>query len=184
VSRSALVLVGSVLAAGALAVAGCGAAPPPAPAAPPAAAPPTAAQQPGGHGGHGEHEGHGSATAPALYAVQSGPLGVIATDGAGHIMYRSDADSSTPPTSNCTGPCAQTWLPVLVATGEEPELLGVDPAVVGRITRPEGTTQLTLAGWPLYRDPDDPGGLRTTGRHGQDNTWFAITPTGEKASAG
>ena len=99
-------------------------------------------------------------------------------------MYRSDADSADPPTSNCAGACAQSWLPVLVTAGEEPQLLGVDPGVIGTITRPEGTTQLTLAGWPLYRDRDDPGGNPSAGRHGQDNTWFVITPTGEKASAG
>jgi predicted lipoprotein with Yx(FWY)xxD motif len=186
VSRSRLAFVGSVLAAGALAVAGCAAAPPPAPAAPPAAAPsaaPGGAQQPGGHGEHGEHQGHES-SAPSLWAVQTGSLGVVTTDGSGHLMYRSDADSASPPTSNCTGACAQSWLPVLVTAGEKPQLLGVDPGAIGTITRPEGTTQLTLAGWPLYRDRDDPGGNQSAGRHGQDNTWFVITPTGEKASAG
>ena len=147
-SRSALALIGSVLAAG-----------------------------------HGAHEGHGSPSAvPALYAVQSGPLGVVATDGAGHLMYRSD--SAAPSASSCTGPCAQTWLPVLIAPGQEPELLGVDAAAVGRLVRPEGTSQLTLAGWPLYRHTDDPGGLQNTGHHGEGGTWFAITPTGDKATAG
>ena len=131
-SRSALALIGSVLAAG-LAVAGCAASPPPAPAAAPAAA----AGAPEQHGGHGAHEGHGSPSAvPALYAVQSGPLGVVATDGAGHLMYRSDTDSAAPSASSCTGPCAQTRLPVLIAPGQEPELLGVDAAAVGRLVRP------------------------------------------------
>ncbi|GAA3091994.1 hypothetical protein GCM10010464_64720 [Pseudonocardia yunnanensis] len=180
-SRPRLAFVGSVLAAGALAVAGCSAAPPPAPAAPPAAAP-SAAQQPGEHGEHGGHQGHES-SAPALWAVQTGPLGVVTTDGSGHLMYRSDADSANPPTSNCTGECAQSWLPVLVTAGEKPQLLGVDPGAVGTITRPEGTTQLTLAGWPLYRNRDDPGGNPNAGRNGQDNTWFVITPTGDKAPA-
>ncbi|WP_433557542.1 hypothetical protein ACQPWY_01010 [Pseudonocardia xinjiangensis] len=181
-SRSALTLIGSVLAAG-IAVAGCSAAPPPAPAAPPAAAPTAAA--PEHQGGHGAHEGHGSSSAvPALYAVQSGPLGVVATDGGGHLMYRSDKDSAAPSASTCTGPCTETWLPVLVAPGQEPELLGVDKAAVGRLARPEGTSQLTLAGWPLYRHRDDVGGLQSAGHHGEDGTWFAVTPTGDKATAG
>ncbi|HET6259344.1 MAG TPA: hypothetical protein VFE39_11895 [Pseudonocardia sp.] len=184
-SRSSLSLACSVLAAGMVALTGCAASNTPAPAAPAVSPPTTAAaggatQQPGGH--HGGHGSPGDA-GPSLYAVQSGPLGVVATDGAGHLMYRSDADSADPSTSNCSGSCAQTWLPVLVAAGQEPELLGVDAAAVGRLTRPEGTTQLTLAGWPLYRHRDDQGGLQSAGQNGADGIWFAITPTGDKATA-
>jgi predicted lipoprotein with Yx(FWY)xxD motif len=184
VSRSSLFLACSVLAAGMVALTGCAASDSPAPAqsvSPPTTADGGAAQQPGGH-----HGGHASPsdTGPALYAVQSGPLGVVATDGSGHLMYRSDADGADPSTSNCTGPCAQTWLPVLVAAGQEPELLGVDPGVVGRFTRPEGTSQLTIAGWPLYRHRDDQGGLQSAGQNGADGIWFAVTPTGDKATAG
>ncbi|MCU1665642.1 MAG: hypothetical protein JWR58_5707 [Pseudonocardia sp.] len=185
-SRSSISLACSVLAAGMVALTGCAASNSPAPVVRSDSTPTTApaggaAEQPGGH--HGGHGSPGDA-GPSLYAVQSGPLGVVATDGAGHLMYRSDADTAAPSTSNCTGPCAQTWLPVLVAAGQEPELLGVDPAVVGRLSRPEGTTQLTLAGWPLYRHRDDQGGLQSAGQSGADGIWFAVTPTGDKATAG
>jgi hypothetical protein len=53
--------------------------------------------------------------------------------------------------------------------------------LVGRLPRAEGD-QLTLAGWPLYRHRDDTGGLLDAGQNGADGTWFAVTPTGEKAS--
>lgn len=147
--------------AGLLVLTACGAAPVPAPE-------PVAA-----HGGH--------ATAVGLYAVQSGPLGVIATDSEGHLLYRSDADTADPPASTCTGTCAETWLPLVVADDAEPELLGVDEELVGRLPRAEGD-QLTLAGWPLYRHRDDTGGLLDAGLNGADDTWFAITPTGDKAT--
>lgn len=153
----------SLAVAGLLALAACGTAPAPASAPPPAAA----------HSGHAEGVG--------LYAVQSGPLGVVATDAQGHLLYRSDADSADPPASACTGDCAATWLPLVVADGAEPELLGVDEALVGRLPRAEGD-QLTLAGWPLYRHRDDTGGLADAGLNGADGTWFAVTPTGEKAA--
>ncbi len=118
-----------------------------------------------------------------LYAVQSAALGVVATDGSGRLMYRSDSDSADPSSSNCTGACTKTWIPVAAAAaGQEPVLLGVDPALVGSIERSDGTVQLTLAGWPLYRHRDDDGTLGSAGRHGADGTWFAVTPTGDKAS--
>ncbi|MBW0124290.1 hypothetical protein [Pseudonocardia oceani] len=132
--------------------------------------------------GGGGHAGHSTADA-GLYAVQSGPLGVVATDSEGHLLYRSDADSAAPSTSACTGACTQTWLPLTVADGAEPELLGVGEALVGRLDRADGDDQLTLAGWPLYRHRDDTGGLADAGQNGADGSWFAITPTGEKAAA-
>jgi predicted lipoprotein with Yx(FWY)xxD motif len=120
--------------------------------------------------------------APTLYAVQTGPLGVVLTDGSGHLMYRSDADTADPPTSTCVGPCAQTWLPVVVEPDQELDLAGVDEALVGRLQRADGATQLTLAGWPLYRHRDDDGSLASTGQHGAEGIWFVVTPTGEKAT--
>lgn len=149
--------------------AGCGA-----PAAPPepAAAPVAPAA---GHSGH-------DSGAPALWAVQSGPLGVVTTDGAGHMLYRSDADSAAPPTSNCLDACTQTWVPMLLPAGQQPELLGVDKTKVGQLVRPDGGVQLTLAGWPLYYNATDDPGLVDAGHNGEDG-WAAITPTGAKVAA-
>ena len=147
-------------------------------------APEQAAQEPAPPA-HAQHDaqGHGSHGGGAsLWAVQTGPLGVVLTDDAGHLMYRSDADSAQPPTSACTGPCAQTWIPVVVEPDQEFDLVGVDDELVGRMPRADGATQLTLAGWPLYRHRDDDGSLATTGQHGAEGSWFAVTPTGEKAT--
>ncbi|SHL17776.1 Predicted lipoprotein with conserved Yx(FWY)xxD motif [Pseudonocardia thermophila] len=151
----------------ALLVSGCGGGAPAEPAPEPVVA------APAGHSGH-------DSGLPELWAVQSGPLGVVTTDGAGRLLYRSDADSATPPTSNCTGPCTETWKPVLLPEGQEPALLGVDRSKVGQLTRPDGTVQLTLGGWPLYYNATDEPGLTTAGHHGE-NGWSVITPTGEKA---
>jgi predicted lipoprotein with Yx(FWY)xxD motif len=168
----------------------CGASEPAAPPAPEAAAS-AAPEAQGGHGsgGHGSgaqggHGGHGSpdVAAPVLYAVQTAPLGVVLTDGSGHLIYRSDADSADPPTSACTDACAQTWIPVTAPPGEELDLAGVKDELVGRVQRPDGATQLTLAGWPLYRNRDDDGMLTTSGQHGAEGTWFVVTPKGEKAT--
>lgn len=177
-TRLSPVLAGAAL----LLVAACSA-PAPAPAtAPPA--PAAAAEAHGGaHGGaeEGAHGGvHGSTTALGLYAVQSGPLGVIATDAEGHILYMHTAD--TPSSSACTEACAQEWVPVVMpADPGQFELLGIDQELVGQLPRAEGM-QLTLNGHPLYRRADDIGGLTTAGAHGAEGRWFAITPKGEQVA--
>ncbi|GAA3228569.1 hypothetical protein GCM10017691_19850 [Pseudonocardia petroleophila] len=148
--------------------------------APPLATPAQAA--PGASSGE-QTDGHSAAGEAVLYAVQSGPLGVVVTDGDGRLLYRSEADSTAPPTSRCTDGCSASWQPFAVGSGQQPVLLGVDPAVVGSLIRSDGTTQVTLAGWPLYRDPADQGGLTDSGRHGEDDQWFVVTPTGDRAAA-
>ncbi len=174
----------AVLAPAAILLGGC-AAPAPAPGDPaPAAA--TAEAHGGGHsagsagepsgGAAGGHSGHGNGGL-GLYAVQSGPLGVVTTEGDGRLVYVNTAD--TPTASTCTGACAEEWLPLLVVEGTEPELLGVDEELVGTLPRPEGV-QLTLAGRPLYHRADDSGALSDAdvAAHGTDGTWFAIGPNG------
>ena len=171
----------AVLVPAAVLLAGCSA-PAAAPAAPaPAAA--TAEAHGGGHSGGpaegsaGGHAGHGNGGL-GLYAVQSGPLGVVLTEGDGRLVYLNTGDA--PATSSCTGACAQEWLPLVRVEGTELELLGVDESLIGELRRPEGV-QITLAGHPLYHRADDTGTLSEAdaASHRRDGTWFVITPTGE-----
>jgi predicted lipoprotein with Yx(FWY)xxD motif len=120
-----------------------------------------------------------SGAAVELYAVQTGTLGVIVTDGEGRLLYSSSKDANNPPTSHCTGTCAQEWLPLVVPPGEEPDLLGVQPDQVGRVTRDDGSSQLTLGGWPVYVNKNDDGGLKSAApdAHG---AWAVMTPEGQK----
>ncbi len=115
-----------------------------------------------------------------LWAVQSGALGVLVADGDGRPIYRFDRDSHQPSSTTCTGSCADTWPPVLIGN-QPPDLEGVNASLVGSIVRPDGQRQLTLAGWPLYRHAGDDGGLTSTYGNGDDNAWFVIAPSGDKA---
>jgi len=170
-----------------LATTACGGAPAAPSASSPSAAPsaPSSAAAAASHAaaGHaaGGHTGHGGAAAPTveLYAVQTGTLGVVVTDGEGRLLYGSDQDANNPPTSNCADACTQEWLPLVVPAGEEPDLLGVTPGVVGRLTRADGSSQLTMSGWPVYVNKNDDGGLKSAApdAHG---TWFVMTPEGQK----
>jgi predicted lipoprotein with Yx(FWY)xxD motif len=172
----------SLLAAAATAaligLAGCGSGAAPADPAP-------ATGQPG-HNMEGmegmNHGGHSGAGGPLeLWAVQ-GPLGVIVTDGTGQAIYRSDRDANAPSASNCTGDCTAMWQPVIADLDNPPVLLGVDEDSVGVVTREDGSEQLTLAGWPLYRHVGEHGTLEGTQANGTDGVWFAIRPDGEKAA--
>ena len=159
-----------------------------APAAPPAA-PVTvdeaAGQAATGHGGgHSGHSGSYAAgsTDLELYAVQTGTLGVVVTDGEGRVLYGSAGDQADPPQSHCTDACAQAWQPLTVPAGQEPQLLGVEATVVGRLARPDGSSQLTLGGWPVYVNRGDDGQLKQAGPGLQSQGWFAMSPAGTKVA--
>jgi predicted lipoprotein with Yx(FWY)xxD motif len=160
---------------------GSGAAPPAAAPAAPVTFDDTAGQAASGHSGHSGMAGMGSNDLE-LYAVQTGTLGVIVTDGEGRVLYGSDADQTNPPQSHCTDACAQTWLPLTVPAGQEPELLGVDQTTVGRVARPDGSSQLTLGGWPVYVNRSDDGQLKEATPGLQSQGWFAMSPTGTKVA--
>ncbi|MFD9124880.1 hypothetical protein [Kitasatospora sp. NPDC059571] len=116
-----------------------------------------------------------------LVAVTSPQLGPIVTDAAGHTLYRFDKDTSKPSASNCTDACAVKWPPVIAQ--DKPELSGVGSALVGTVARPDGTMQVTLNGWPLYRFAGDSAAGQVNGQ-GVGGTWFASTPEGKKAQGG
>ncbi|WP_380284382.1 hypothetical protein [Kitasatospora purpeofusca] len=162
------VLAASGLAAAAL-VAGCGSSgsSSSAPTKPPAAS--SAPASPG-------------MTATTLRTTTDAHLGTIVTDSAGFTLYRFDHDSATPPTATCDGSCATLWPPV-PATGTTVSVSGIDAKLVGTVTRADGSKQLTLAGWPLYRYAPDQKPGDTMGQ-GVQGIWFAATPTGDRATAG
>lgn len=59
----------------------------------------------------------------------------------------------------------------------------MDAALIGSVTRDDGSKQLTIAGWPMYRYAEDkkPGDANGQGVGG---TWFAAAPDGKKAAPG
>nr|WP_285550529.1 hypothetical protein [Actinoplanes regularis] len=105
-------------------------------------------------------------------------MGKVVEDQDGFVLYRFDNDSDDPAKSNCNGDCAKVWPPSLTNDGK-PTLKGVDSKLVGTVTRADGTKQLTLKGWPLYRYIGDkkPGEWKGQNVSGK---WFVITPTGAK----
>ncbi|GGR68925.1 hypothetical protein GCM10010169_10450 [Micromonospora fulviviridis] len=104
-------------------------------------------------------------------------MGQVVTDQDGWVLYRFDKDSADPPQSNCVDKCAQVWPPAL--TDGNPQLQGVSDDKVGTVTRQDGTRQITIGGWPVYRYIGDkkPGQWKGQGVGG---TWFVVDPNGKK----
>ncbi|MEW1647645.1 MULTISPECIES: hypothetical protein [unclassified Streptomyces] len=135
-------------------------------------------------GGSGSASGASDATPAAattgttLMTAKVARLGTVVTDGKGYVLYRFDADSAHPTKVSCYGTCAVVW-PAATVKGPV-TVKGVHKSLVSTVKRTGGGSQLTLAGWPLYRYDKD---SRPKEAHGQgvDGTWWAVTPSGAKA---
>lgn len=117
----------------------------------------------------------------ALFISNREDLGWFVTDGDGLPLYRFDKDTPKPSKSNCEGECANTWKPV---PADKPVMAtGVDPISMGVLTRPDGTKQLTIAGFPQYTYAEDKaaGDLKGQGKGG---TWWVTAPNGAKITGG
>jgi predicted lipoprotein with Yx(FWY)xxD motif len=131
-------------------------------------------------------DGNQASTSPAAVApagkltVASNPdLGKVLTDGSGLTLYRFDADTANPPKSNCDGDCATTWPPV--PADDATAGAGIDKSLLGEVTRADGTKQLTVSGWPVYRYAKDVNAGDVNGQ-GVGGKWFALAPDGKKAT--
>jgi predicted lipoprotein with Yx(FWY)xxD motif len=103
-------------------------------------------------------------------------LGAVLADQGGKTLYLFTKDKKGAGTSACDGDCAELW-PPLLAEGEV-RLEGVDQELLGTAKRSDGTTQVTIGGWPAYRYAGDEAPGDTNG-HGIGGVWFALGKTGE-----
>ncbi|GAA5079244.1 putative lipoprotein with Yx(FWY)xxD motif [Thermocatellispora tengchongensis] len=132
----------------------------------------------GAHLGEHAGDGHHHAVPHLLNATDSPTVGAIVTDVKGFTLYRYDKDTAIPPATRCTDRCTDKWQPLLADRHMHGH--GVHPELVGKVRRPDGSWQATLAGHPLYRYRGDtnPGDING---HGLGGEWYAVTPSGLKA---
>lgn len=72
----------------------------------------------------------------------------------------------------CTGGCVATWKPLTVSAGTRP----TGPVKLGTIKRPDGKTQVTYKGLPLYTFMGDSRPGEANGEGLKDvGTWHATT---------
>jgi len=134
----------------------------------------------GGKAGQDSAPGGEGSSGVDLAATEIADFGPALTDGDGRTLYLFTNDSKDPSTTTCVADCARKWPPLTVEDGSV-EVQGVDEALVGTITRPDGSTQVTVGGWPVYRYAQDSSAGQTNG-HGVGGTWFVIEPAGCKSS--
>jgi predicted lipoprotein with Yx(FWY)xxD motif len=107
-------------------------------------------------------------------------LGKVVTDWKGWTLYRFEKDTPKPSKSNCEADCLAKWPYVPYVEGMKID--GVEQKLIGKITRGDGSLQLTINSWPAYRYAGDTKVGETKGQ-GVGGTWFAFTPEGKKAQA-
>jgi predicted lipoprotein with Yx(FWY)xxD motif len=119
-----------------------------------------------------------SAAPAALIVTKQSKLGTILAYGPKRLtVYLFEGDHGT--TLSCTGACAAAWPPV---TGSPQGGAGVLGANLGSVTRPEGTTQVTYNGHPLYlfaQDKDN-GDTYGQGVNAFGASWYVMAPSGKK----
>jgi predicted lipoprotein with Yx(FWY)xxD motif len=116
------------------------------------------------------------ASSSSAVVVKTAPssLGTILVDSNGMTLYHLSAEKGGKficTNSACTG----IWHPLTVTAGSTP---GGQVSSLGVIKRPDGTTQVTYKGSPLYTFASDQSAGETKGQGIKDvGTWTVITTT-------
>ena len=106
----------------------------------------------------------GEAKAPSLHKT-------VLTDTKGLTLYTLTGEVNGK--FICTGTCLKAWPPLLVSAGTKPK----GPVKLGTIRRPEGKTQVTYKGMPVYTFSGDSKKGEANGEGLKDvGVWHAVTP--------
>lgn len=119
-------------------------------------------------------------TGPATVDSKSTSVGMIVVDGKGRTLYLFENDQPGKPT--CTGACAKEWPPFLTE-GKPVAGTGVKGDWLATAALPDGKTQVTYNGWPLYYYAGDtaPGDMKGQGLSSYGGKWYVVgAETGKK----
>ena len=114
------------------------------------------------------------ASAAAIAKTASDALGTIVVDAEGRTLYGFTKDVNG--TSTCVGACATAWPPMLVSGDVAVD--GLDKNLFSVVDRPDGTKQLKMGKWPLYRFSGDAAAGDTDGQ-GSGGSWFVLGTDGK-----
>ena len=141
-----------------------------------------------GCGGYGGSNESGSPARPqttngqsATVGVATGGLGRILVNSQGRTLYLFEKDSGT--TSACTGACATFW-PPLRANGKPTAGSGATASMLATTNRPDGGTQMTYNGHPLYLYSGDrkPGDTKGEGLNTFGGLWYVLSSSGDEVT--
>jgi predicted lipoprotein with Yx(FWY)xxD motif len=114
-----------------------------------------------------------AAAAVSINTANVASVGTVLADAKGFTLYHLKTE--TPGKIVCTGGCESVWPPVLLPAGAASAMAGMGlHGGLGTIKRPDGSTQVTYKGMPLYRYSGDTAPGQDNGQ-GIENVWFAVT---------
>lgn len=113
--------------------------------------------------------GAGQASKRVAKQAENATLGrTVLTTTKGHTLYSLSVETNG--RFICTGACASTWHPLVVPAGVKP----TGPVKFSTIERPDGRTQVTFKGRPLYSFSGDSKAGDANGEGFKDvGTWHA-----------
>jgi predicted lipoprotein with Yx(FWY)xxD motif len=131
----------------------------------------------GSTSGHAKSGGSGSPSPADTVSLASvSGVGKVLVDSKGFALYSPVQEKSG--TIRCTGSCATIWLPLTTkSTPSAPAGLQL-----GTVMRPDGKTQVTFKGKPLYLFAEDSSPKSVSGNGVSDNfggksfTWHVASP--------
>lgn len=121
-----------------------------------------------------------SGSADTVKTASVGNLGTVLVDSSGATLYTLKPESDGQ--IHCTGSCATTWPPLTISSGSPSAGSGVH-GTLATMTRPEGTTQVTFDGKPLYRYAGDRAPGQANGQ-GIGGVWYVVSASSAGAGAG
>ncbi len=121
-----------------------------------------------------------SEAAGVAISVAQSSLGAYLAGPNGHALYVLTKDSAN--TSTCTDSCAQNWPPLLVNAGQTVSPGTGVTGTVATFARPDGSTQVSVNGMPVYYFAGNSAASDTNGQ-GIGGVWFLAAPDGSPLGA-
>lgn len=111
----------------------------------------------------------GGGSSDSTPAAGGETVSVETVDGVGDVLVDAQGDALYSPDQEaggkvlCTGACASIWEPLTLPDGDQPTGSSDVSAKLGTVQRPDGTSQVTFEGKPLYTFVADPEPGTVTG---------------------
>lgn len=138
-----------------------------------------------GAGAPGANSTAGASGQLVSMATVDGTKVLAAADG--HTLYSTVAEKGG--NIYCVGSCTTFWKPLMATSAQEKAVHGSFSAKLGVVKRPDGGSQLTFDGRPLYTFAEE-GAHQLKGNGFKDNfqgtqfVWKAATTSGSTAPSG
>ena len=113
----------------------------------------------------------------------------VLEDSSGKALYVTDQEGAGKVLCT-TSACTAIWVPLTVPSGQQPSGASTVSSHLGTVMRPDGTTQVTWDGKPLYTFSFDHGAGQVTGDGKMDSfgstsfTWHVATASGTSGGGG